>query len=83
MSSVDVVICITLQKPRLNTHRRKLFPKLVAEMATVENHDTEMVTDIPTCDVDNAESCKLVNQKKNGLTLTVADVADRGSSLQM
>lgn len=47
------------KKLRLNMHRRKPFRKLVAEMVTAEDCSTEVVTDAPTCDVDDVGSCKV------------------------
>ena len=69
VTSMAIVIYMMFQKPRLNTHRKKPFRKLVAEMATVEN----LVTDEPVCHVDDVAQSQLVDQQTNGLMYTVTD----------
>jgi len=71
VTSMAIVIYMMFQKPRLNTHRKKPFRKLVAEMATAENqHDSDVVTDEPVCHVDDVAPSNLIDQQKNGLTMT-------------
>lgn len=86
MSCITAIICVTSQKPRLNTRRKKPFTKIVAEMATAEDHGIEAATDAATCEVDDTESSKLIGQRKNGLTYTPTDfncnVAQPGDASQ-
>jgi len=81
------VINVMLQKPRLNVHHKKQFRKLVAEMATLEDVGTEIVTDTLGCDLDYVESCNLIDQGKNSLTSTATDfncnVTQLGTTSQM
>jgi len=64
-----------LQKQRLNTHRKKPFKKLVAELATVEDHrcGTELVVSTPLTDGDGVLSSKLINQNRNCVKNTATD----------
>jgi len=67
------VMCICLlQKLRLNTHRKKPFGKLVAEIASGRQHDdNDIVTDTPSCSANcYAVSCPVVNSDKNSATGT-------------
>jgi len=64
-----------LQKPRLNTHRKKSFKRLLDELATAEDHKhgTEVMTNTSPTDGNDVLSHKLTNQKKNGLKNTAVD----------
>jgi len=75
VNSIHDIIYATLQKPRLNTHRRKPFRKLVAELATVKDHGhiTEEVTNRQPCDTGDVLLCKLTDQNKNSLKTTATD----------
>jgi len=54
-------------------HRKKLFRKLVAEMASAEDLSTEMATETQECDVGDVKSCELIDHNKNSSTNAMTD----------